>query len=153
MYIKITEVLKAEIDQITEEDCINYVINLVIRRTYEGYITEKKTIYEQLEEELGVEIHPASDEWDRKYNVDFYIEINGKYIGIQIKPTSSNINFISELAKERELQKKSHEKFTKEYGGKVFFVFSAKDGDKKKIVNPEVIGEIREEIERLKKSS
>ena len=28
LYIKITEVLRAEIDEITEEDCINYVINL-----------------------------------------------------------------------------------------------------------------------------
>jgi len=47
LYVKISEVLRAEIDDITEEDCINYVINLVINRTFDGYITEKKTIYEQ----------------------------------------------------------------------------------------------------------
>jgi hypothetical protein len=31
---------------------------------------------------------PAPDEWDRLYNVDFSIEVNGKYIGIQIKPVT-----------------------------------------------------------------
>jgi hypothetical protein len=45
--------------------------SVVIRRTFEGYVTEKKTIYEQLEERLGVKILPAPDEWDRRYNVDF----------------------------------------------------------------------------------
>jgi len=33
----------------------------------------------------------------------------------------------------------------------VFYIFSSKSGDKKVIVNREVIGEIQQEIERLKK--
>lgn len=37
LYIKITEVCQAEIESITEEDCINFIINLVIDRTYDGY--------------------------------------------------------------------------------------------------------------------
>lgn len=37
------------------------------------------------------------------------------------------------------------------YGGKVFYVISIKEGDKKKIHNTEVIEEIKEEIERLEK--
>jgi hypothetical protein len=75
LYVKITEVLRAEIDDITEEDCINYVINLVINRTFDGYMTEKKTIYEQLQDILGVKIEPAPDEWDSLFNVDFFIKI------------------------------------------------------------------------------
>lgn len=47
LYIKITEVLQAEIESVTEEDCINFVINLVIMRTFDGYVTEKQTIYGQ----------------------------------------------------------------------------------------------------------
>ncbi len=58
LYVKVTEVMRAEIDEITEEDCINYVINLVINRTFDGYMTEKKTIYEQLQDILGVKIEP-----------------------------------------------------------------------------------------------
>lgn len=148
LYVKISEVLRAEIDNITEEDCIQYVINLVIKRTYDGYVTEKKTIYEQLQNILGVKIEPAPDEWDRKYNVDFYIKVNEKYIGIQIKP--AGYAFIPQIINERKNQIKTHEKFTKKYGGKVFFIISVKNGDKKEIYNKEIIEEIKEEIRRLK---
>ena len=82
LYVKITEVLVAEIDEITEEDCINYIKELVIDRTYDGYIREIKTIYEQLQQVLQVRISPAPDEWDRLFNVDFFIQINDKYIGV-----------------------------------------------------------------------
>lgn len=149
LYIKITEVLVAEIDEITEEDCINYIKELVIDRTYDGYVREIKTIYEQLQETLKVKIEPAPDTWDRLYNVDFYIKINDKYIGLQIKPVSQ-VSSIPEIYKEREIQHKSHIEFTKKYGGKVFYLFSCKQGDKKIIVNTEVIDEINEEIHRLK---
>ncbi|PMP81495.1 MAG: MjaI family restriction endonuclease, partial [Caldisericum exile] len=118
LYIKIKEVLSAELESITEEDCIEFITNLVIKRTFEGYITEKTTIYGQLQDILGVEIIPAPDEWDRLYNVDFYIKIGNNYIGIQIKPVSGT-HQISEIFKERDLQLKTHEKFKKKYGGSV----------------------------------
>lgn len=149
LYIKISEVLIAEIDEITEEDCINYIKELVIDRTYDGYVREIKTIYEQLQEILNVKIEPAPDEWDRLFNVDFFIKINGKYIGLQIKPVSQ-VSSIPEIYKEREIQHKSHVEFTKQYGGKVFYLFSCKQGDKKIIVNTEVIDEIKAEIKKLK---
>ena len=149
LYVKISEVLVAEIDEITEEDCINYIKELVIDRTYDGYIREIKTIYDQLQEILKVKIEPAPYEWDRLFNVDFFIQINGKYIGLQIKP-ESKVHSIPEIYKERVIQHKSHIEFTKKYGGKVFYVFSCKQGDKKIIVNTEVIDEIKTEIEKLK---
>lgn len=71
LYVKITEVVRAEVDEITEQDCIDYMIKLVIDRTYDGYITEIQTIYGQLQEILNVKIDPAPDEWDRLFNVDF----------------------------------------------------------------------------------
>jgi MjaI restriction endonuclease. len=150
LYIKISEVLSAEIEDITEEDCIGYMKALVIDRTYDGYTTEIKTIYGQLANLLNMQIIPASDKWDRIYNVDFYIKVNGKYIGIQIKPTSETAH-IMEIYKERELQLKTHEKFTQEYGGKVFYIFSTKKGNVKEIVNKDVVEEIKVEIARLQK--
>lgn len=132
LYIKISEVLRAEIDDITEDDCINYVINLVINRTFDGYLTEKKTIYEQLQDILGVKIKPAPDDWDRLFNVDFFIKINEKYIGLQIKPVS--YSYIPEMIKERNNQIATHKKFTEKFGGKVFYVFSIKEGDKKEFI-------------------
>ena len=127
LYVKITEVLAAEIDDVTEGDCINFIVTLVINRTFDGYMTEKQTIYGQLQDALGIKIEPATDEWDRLFNVDFYIKIKEKYIGLQIKPASGTAH-IPEIFKERSLQLKTHEKFTQKFGGKVFYVISIKSG-------------------------
>jgi len=68
LYTKITEVMRAEMDEVTEEDCINYIKELVIKRTFDGYVREKETVYGQLQESLGVKIEPAA-EWDSLYNM------------------------------------------------------------------------------------
>lgn len=149
LYVKITEVLPAEIDSISEEDCIAYIKQLVIDRTYDGYVREIKTVYGQLQEMLQERIEPAPDEWDRLFNVDFFIEINGKYIGLQIKPVSPAFS-IPEAYKEKGLQLDSHRLFTQNYGGKVFYLYSGKVGNNKIIQNIEVVDEIRAEIQRLK---
>jgi len=149
LYIKITEVIQSEVADVTEQDCIDYMIQLVIDRTYDGYVTEIQTIYGQLQKILDVPIQPAPDEWDRLFNVDFFIEINGKYIGLQIKPVNTGIQ-LPEIFKEYGLQAETHQKFTEVFGGKVFYLFSEKIGDRKEIKNKEVIDEIKIEIERLK---
>ncbi len=46
---------------------------------------------------------------------------------------------------------KTHNKFEKDKGGKVFVVFSIKKEGKKLIYNPEVIDEMKKEVERLRK--
>jgi len=150
LYVKITEVCQAEIESITEKDCIDFVINLVINRTYDGYQSEIQTIYGQLQQVLGVKIEPAPDEWDRKYNVDFFIKVKDKYIGLQIKP--AGYAYITQIINELKFQEVTHKKFTEKYGGKVFYVISVKDTKGKKIIyNREVIEKIRKEIEKLKK--
>src|SRR3990167_9570438 len=149
LFIKVTDVCKAEIENVTEEDCINFIYNLVINRTFDGYQSEIQTIYGQLEKILGVKIEPAPDEWDRGYNVDYFIKIHEKYIGLQIKP--AGFEYITQIINEREQQKKTHEKFTTKYGGKVFYIISITEGKNKIIHNPEVIKEIEAEIKRLSK--
>lgn len=147
LYIKVSEVCHSEIESITEDDCTNFIINLVIYRTYDGYQSEIQTIYGQLEKALGVKIEPAPDSWDRGYNVDFYIRIKDKYIGLQIKP--AGYAYITQIINELKFQEETHEKFTKKYGGKVFYIISIKEDQKKIIYNEDVIDEIRNEIKRL----
>jgi len=147
LFIKITEIFRAEIEDITEQDCIDFIIDLVISRTFDGYKSEIQTIYGRLKKELGVKIQPAPDDWDRGYNVDFYIDIKGKYIGLQIKP--AGYAYITQIVNELEFQKSTHEKFTKKFGGKVFYVISITEGKDKIIHNPEVISEIQQEVRRL----
>ncbi|MDW8107508.1 MAG: MjaI family restriction endonuclease [Armatimonadota bacterium] len=148
LYAKISEQLHAEVSAITEEDCIQYVREVVLQRTYEGYLTEKRTIYEQLESELGVKLEPAPDEWDRAYNVDFYIRVGESAIGIQIKPTTYEQT--PEPHKWRQRMQEAHERFQREQGGRAFIVFSVKKGSGREIANPEIIQEILEEMARLR---
>ena len=150
LYTKITEVIRAEIDEVSEEDCIDYIYNLVINRTFEGYRNEVDTVYKKLRIELNVEIKPAPDEWDRLYNVDFYIEVGGKYLGLQIKPITYDKQ-TPEVYKWKERLSRTHRDFEEKFGGKVFTIFSIKRGDKKEIHNQEVISEIKEFIGRLRK--
>ncbi|MCL4458146.1 MAG: MjaI family restriction endonuclease [Nitrospirae bacterium] len=144
LYVKISEVCRAEIESVTEEDCIDFVKTLVISRTYDGYQSEIQTIYGQLQQALGVPVEPAPDEWDRGYNVDFFIKVKDKYIGLQIKP--AGYAYIPQIINEFEFQKRTHEKFTEKYGGKVFYIISIAQDKKKVIYNLEVIEEIRKEI-------
>lgn len=150
LYLKLSENVQNELESITEEECIDYVYNLVINRTYEGYVTEIETIYGQLEKALGWKIEVAPDEWDRTLAVDFYIKVkDGCCVGIQIKPisTKTSINQYQWL----EQNKANHQRFTEQYKGKVFFVFSKKNTQgKKQIDNIEVIEDIKQEIEKLK---
>lgn len=148
LYVKITEVISAEVEDVTEKDCVEYMYNMVIGRTFDGYMTEIKTIYGQLQEILKVKIEPAPDEWDRLYNVDFFIKVKDKYIGLQVKPAGS-VSHIPQIFKEQAIQAATHKEFTGKYGGIVFYVISIKEGNKKTIYNTDVIEEIKNEIKRL----
>lgn len=148
LYVKITEVIQAEVADVTEQDCIDYMKQLVIDRTFDGYMTEIQTIYGQLQNIIGLKIEPAPDEWDRLFNVDFFIEVKGKYIGLQIKPINNRLQ-IPEIHKEYALQAETHKKFSAKYGGSVFYIFSEKVNGRKVIANEVVIDQIKEEIVRL----
>ena len=150
LFQKITTIIREEVGKISEEECIEYIKNLVINRVYEGYIREIMTVKELLEKELKVEILEAPEEWDKPYGVDYYIEVNGKYVGLQIKPetyaTSQIVKSIYNQLKEQ------HVRFKREMGGKAFIVVSVgKKGERGEIINKEVIEKIRNEVRRLSK--
>lgn len=107
------------------------------------------TIYGQLEDALGVRIEPVPDEWDRLYNVDFFIKVEEKYIGLQIKPISSGmaLNQYQWI----KVHEENHKRFRDRFGGRVFLIYSIKAGKKKKIFNIKVIEKIKKEIRKLQK--
>lgn len=148
LYTKISEVIQLEVEQITEDDCIKYMKELVIDRTYDGYVTEIRTVYGQLEKMIAVKIESAPDDWDRLFNVDFFIKVNEKYIGLQIKPVGTGMQ-LPEIFKEQGIQRKSHIQFAKKFGGKVFYIYSQKINGNKIIKNIEVVDEIKSEIYRI----
>jgi len=153
LYAKLEEFvipeMKEAIATITEADCIDYVYNLVILRTYDGYVTEKSVVTDKLAAKFpDVEFKESDSELDHAGDVD-YIAIVGKYqFGIQVKPITVDTGIASYSISSR--MQKSFDAFTKKYGGKVFVVKSKKEGDSKVIVNKDVIAEIESEIKRLK---
>jgi hypothetical protein len=148
LYDKITEVVIPEWEeafkQLTKQDCIDYIYNLTINRTYDGYLREKSVINDGLAKlfpELTFE--ETDPELDHAGDIDYIAKIGDKAIGIQIKPITAKANFGSYSLTER--MKASFADFTEKFGGKVFIVFSLD----KEIANKEVVDEIRKEIERL----
>jgi len=146
LYIKISEVVQNELESIQEDECIDYAYNLVLNRTYEGYQREINTVYGQMESILDVKIQPAPDEWDRAFNVDFFIQIKDKFVGIQIKSVSG---LALDHYQWEAMHEKNHARFEEKYGGRVFFIYSRKSGKKAQIDNPDVIEEIKKEIKKL----
>ena len=149
LYEKITEVVIPEWEeafrQLTKDDCIAYIYNLTINRTYDGYLREKSVINDGLAKLFPDVVFEESDpELDHAGDIDYVAKVCDKAIGIQIKPVTAKANFGSYSLTER--MKASFADFTERYGGKVFVVFSLD----KEIANKEVVDEIREEIERLK---
>ena len=153
LYAKLEEFvipeMKEAIATITEADCIDYVYNLVIRRTYDGYVTEKSVVTDKLAAKFpNIEFKESDPELDHAGDVD-YVAVVGKYqFGIQVKPITVDTNIASYSISSR--MQKSFDAFTKKHGGKVFIVKSKKEGNSKVIVNKEVIAEIESEIRRLK---
>lgn len=84
---------------------------------------------------------------DRGYNVDFYIKVKGKFIGIQIKP--AGYAYITQIINELKFQKRTHQLFMEKYGGKVFYIISIAEDKRKIIYNKKIIDEIKAEIKAL----
>lgn len=47
------------------------------------------------------------------------------------------------------MHEKNHQRFTRDFGDSVFFVYSVKSAKKRNIYNIEVIDEIKKEMDRL----
>ncbi len=128
-------------EEITEKDCIDYILDVTIRRTYNGFFREKSVVFDNLSEIFPkLEFEESDSDLDHAGNVDYVAKIpkTNKVIGLQIKPVTANFSFAGYSISSR--MKKSFMSFEKEYGGKVFIIYS----EKEKIINKSVIKEIRE---------
>jgi len=151
LYEKITEVVIPEwqeaFNALTKEDCYNYIYNLTINRTFDGYLREKSVVNDGLAKVFPqVRFEESPSELDHAGDIDYlgYVTEN-KAFGIQIKPVTAQSNFGNYSVSER--MKASFESFKINFSGNVFIVFSL-DGE---IANKQVIDQLQTEIERLKK--
>jgi len=132
-------------NQLTLQDCIDYVYNLTVNRTYDGFLREKSVIWDNLAKRFpSVKFEESDPELDHAGDIDYLGWVGDKAFGIQIKPVTARASFGNYSPSER--MKASFDEFTGKYVGKVFIVFSVDD----KIANEEVIEQISDEIKRLK---
>ncbi|MBS1501778.1 MAG: MjaI family restriction endonuclease [Bacteroidetes bacterium] len=149
LYVKIKEIVIPEwteaFNQLTIDDCVDYIFNLTINRTYDGFLREKSVINDNLAKVFSkVKFVESDPELDHAGDIDFIGWVTDeKAFGIQIKPVTSRSNFGNYSASER--MKASFEDFYQKFGGNVYIVYSLDD----KIANEEVVEQIRIEIERL----
>jgi hypothetical protein len=149
LYEKITQVVipewQAAFQDLNLQDCIDYIYNLTIQRTYDGYIREKSVVNDGLSKHFpNVTFVESDTDLDHAGDID-YLGFVGKYaFGIQIKPITSKSNFGNYSPTERMIQ--NFRDFEDKYKGKVFIVYSL-DGE---IANKELIKFIEFDIERLK---
>ncbi len=149
LYTKITEFVIPQWQEafrtLTIEDCVDYVYSLTIHRTYDGYVTEKSVVTDGLGKKFPeIRFEESSPHLDHAGDIDYLGWVEQRAFGIQVKPVTARANFGGYSLTER--MKASFEEFTQTYGGKVFVIFSL-DGE---IGNPEVLEEIRMEIDRLR---
>ena len=154
LYAKLTEIVIPEwtkaFREIDLQDCKDYIYEITVARTYDGFLLEKSVINDNLAKIFTDIIFEESEpELDHAGDIDYIGKVNNKAFGIQIKPITSHSNFANYNISER--MQKNFDNFKKIYGGKVFVIFSSRSGNKKIIQNQEIIKEIRTEIERLNK--
>ena len=153
LYEKITEIVIPEwmqaFKQITKQDCYDYVYEVTVPRTFDGFLTEKSVINDFLAKKFPEVVFEESDsDLDHSGDIDYIGKVGDKAFGIQIKPVTANSNFGNYNLSER--MQANFQQFEEKYGGKVFIIFSSKVGNKKEVKNKEVLEEIVAEIARLK---
>ena len=123
----------------------DYVYNVTINRTYDGYVREKSVVNDVLAKRFqDIAFEETDPELDHAGDIDYVAKVGRWQIGIQIKPVTAKANFGGFSLPER--MKASFADFTEKYGGRVFVVYSLKG----EIANAEVIDAISAEIDRLK---
>ncbi len=149
LYEKITEVVIPEwqdaFNNLTKKDCEDYIYNLTINRTFDGYLREKSVVNDGLAKIFkGIRFEESPSELDHAGDIDYlgYVSENLAF-GIQIKPVTAKSNFGNYSVSER--MKASFESFRNDFGGNVFIVYSL-DGE---IANKDVVEQIENEIKRL----
>ncbi|HLD26988.1 MAG TPA: MjaI family restriction endonuclease [Patescibacteria group bacterium] len=150
LHDKITEVVipewQAAFSELSLQDCKDYIYNLTINRTFDGFIREKSVVNDGLAKHFPeVKFIESNNDLDHAGDIDYLGFVDDKAFGIQIKPITAKANFGNYSITER--MKANFLDFEKKYQGKVFIVFSL-DGE---IGNKNVIKEIEVEINRLKK--
>jgi hypothetical protein len=150
LYEKITEIVTLQLREalatLTLQDCVDYIYELTIHRTLDGYFREKSVVHDTLAEEFPDTVFEETNpDLDHAADIDFIGKVGNKAFGLQIKPITAHASLGNFSVTAR--MEQSFRDFERQFGGRVFIVYSVQD----RIQNTEVIDQIAAEILRLRK--
>ena len=98
LYEKITEVVipewQAAFNELTLQDCADYIYNLTVNRTYDGFMREKSVVNDGLAEHFPeVKFIESEADLDHAGDIDYLGFVGERAFGIQIKPITAKANF------------------------------------------------------------
>lgn len=130
LYYKIKNVVipqwEEAFQKLTLQDCIDYVYNVTINRTFDGYMREKSVVNDNLAKIFKDVIFEESDpHLDHAGDIDYIAKVGSLQFGLQIKPITANANFGGYSLSER--MKASFDEFTEEYGARSLLYTAKKE--------------------------
>ena len=148
MHDKLKCLLTKALQKIRVQDCLDYIYGVTVVGTCDGFLLGKSVINDSLAKRFpDVEFEEPESNLDHVCDIDYIGKVGGKSFEIQIKPITANANFGDYKISDR--MSASFQDFEKKYGGKVFIIFSTRAGNKKDVVNKDIIKKIENEINRL----
>ena len=119
LYTKIKTIVIPEwleaFNHLTKQDCIDYIFNLTINRTFDGFIREKSVVEDNLAKRFPeIKFEQSEPEMDHAGDVDYLGWVGDRAFGIQIKPITAKANFGNYSVSER--MRGSFDDFTERIG-------------------------------------
>jgi len=126
---------------VSYEECLDYFLDVLIRRTFEGYNKENQAL-QILRSEISTLVNESPKEWDGEYFIDFYVYgRNDKLIGIQLKPVTF---FYGGYNRKVNIDQKL-KSFRQDFDALTFTIhYKKSENNEIIIVNYEILDEIRE---------
>jgi hypothetical protein len=152
LYEKIAEIVAPQLREalatLILQDCIDYVYELTIHRTFDGYFAEKSVVHDTLAKRFpDIIFEETNPDLDHAGDIDFIGRVGDKAFGLQIKPITAQASLGNFSVTAR--MEQSFRDFERQFGGTVFIVYSVGD----RIQNEDVIEKIEAEILRLRNKS
>ncbi len=157
LFTRIQDTILPEIKSISEQDCKDYIKDLLIKKTFEGRKARYQILYGQLFGETGKSfkfLPNDANEWPknaedwriRTFHIDyFHYDVDADLlIGIKVCPQSMALSSDPTVVQARRGIEQTHHEWEQKEAGRFFILYYVGDKDQARIINTEVLLEIRD---------
>ena len=129
--------------RISQDDCLEYILDVMFHRTFCGYDREKAALA-LLRERVCSDIREAPSVWDTRYFIDFFVHKRKcRMVGIQLKPASFYAGGYQDTVSITEKM----ERFQQKYDAFAYVLTYQESGQGTIQLDPAAIKEIQEHLD------